>query len=193
MLNLILFGPPGAGKGTQAALIVETYGLVHLSTGELLRCEIEAETVLGIEAKKLIDKGELVPDKVVIEIIGEKLDADSDAKGFVFDGFPRTVAQAEELDKLLKNRNMTISGMLSLEVDEQELINRLLKRGESSGRADDQDEKVIRNRIEVYNKKTAPLIHYYNRQKKYHGIDGMGTVEEISVRLKKTIEKMSEK
>ncbi|MCL1821202.1 MAG: adenylate kinase [Prolixibacteraceae bacterium] len=190
MKNLILFGPPGAGKGTQAKLVAEIYDLAHLSTGDLLRHEIALKTPLGMEAKELIDKGELVPDEMVIKIIDEKLDTTSHAKGFIFDGFPRTVKQAEELDALLETKNMAVSGMLSLEVNERELIDRLLKRGESSGRADDQDEEIIRNRIDVYNRETALLIDYYSKQGKHYGVDGVGSIEDIYARLKQTIDKL---
>src|SRR5690606_19692093 len=151
----------------------------HLSTGDLLRSEIATGTKLGLEAKAFMDKGELVPDAVVIGMIKSKLEANEDAKGFIFDGFPRTVEQAKALDELLNANGTPISGMLSLEVEKQELINRLLSRGESSGRADDQDQSIIENRINVYNEKTSPLIEYYKKQGKHFGIDGMGTIEEI--------------
>jgi adenylate kinase len=174
MLNLILFGPPGAGKGTQAEFLTESYQLIHLSTGDLLRSEIAGRTQLGMEAKAYMEKGELVPDSVVIGMIKSKLDANKTAKGFIFDGFPRTVEQANELDKLLNENNIPISGMLSLEVEREELINRLMGRGLVSGRPDDQDQSVIENRINVYSQKTALLISYYNAQGKHFGINGMG-------------------
>ncbi|MCG6186117.1 adenylate kinase [Maribellus maritimus] len=189
MLNLVLFGPPGAGKGTQAEFLINSFGLNHLSTGDLLRSEIAAGTELGLEAKSYMDKGELVPDEVVIGMIKSKLESNKDAKGFIFDGFPRTVEQAKALDKLLKENDTPISGMLSLEVEKQELINRLLSRGKVSGRADDQDQSVIENRINVYNKKTLPLIEYYKPQGKHFGINGMGTIEEIAGRLKEVVGK----
>ncbi len=187
MLNLVLFGPPGAGKGTQAEFLVVSFELIHLSTGDLLRHEIATSTPLGIEAKGYMDKGELVPDSVVIGMIKHKLEENPEAKGFIFDGFPRTVAQAEALDVLLNENGTPISGMLSLEVEKQELVARLLNRGKTSGRADDQDQSVIENRINVYNEKTLPLKNYYAAQSKHFGIDGMGTIDEIAVRLKETV------
>jgi adenylate kinase len=192
MLNLVLFGPPGAGKGTQAEYLINNYQLIHLSTGDLLRSEIAASTELGLEAKAYMDKGELVPDEVVIGMIKSKLENNLGAKGFIFDGFPRTVKQAEALDNLLNNNKTPISGMLSLEVGLQELIDRLMKRGQISGRADDQDLGIIRNRIDVYFQKTCPLIDYYSNQNKYHSIDGMGTIEEIAGRLRQTVSDLSQ-
>ncbi len=190
MLNLVLFGPPGAGKGTQAEFLVKSYMLIHVSTGDLLRSELAAETDLGLEAKKYMDKGELVPDEVVIGMIKNKIDAAGDVKGFIFDGFPRTVEQAKALDSVLNKNGTPVSGMLSLEVEKQELINRLLKRGTLAGRADDQDQSVIENRITVYNEKTAPLIEYYKKQGKHFGVNGMGTIEEIAGRLKAVVDKL---
>lgn len=190
MLNLVLFGPPGAGKGTQAEFLVESFGLDHLSTGDLLRNEIAAGTQLGLEANRFMEKGELVSDAVVIGIIESKLKSNSKTKGFIFDGFPRTVDQAIALDKLLNDNGTPISGMLSLEVDKQELIDRLMFRGLSSGRADDQDRSIIENRINVYNEKTLPLIEYYKPQGKHFGINGMGSIEDIADRLKAVIAKL---
>ncbi|HOI49107.1 MAG TPA: adenylate kinase [Prolixibacteraceae bacterium] len=191
MLNIVLFGPPGAGKGTQAEFLIENYQLIHLSTGELLRKEIADETPLGLEAKKFIDKGELVPDSLVIGMIKNKLEAHRKANGFVFDGFPRTVEQAEALDRLLEENKTPISGMLSLEVEREELIGRLLGRGKISGRSDDQDQAIIENRISVYAQKTEPLVAYYGAQNKHFGIDGMGTIEEVASRLREAVEKLT--
>ncbi len=188
MLNIVLFGPPGAGKGTQAEFLVKTFELIHLSTGDLLRRRIAKGTPLGLEAKNFMDKGELVPDKIVVGMIERKLEENSNTKGFVFDGFPRTVNQAEALDKMLLKHGKSVSGMLSLEVDKQELIDRLLSRGKDSGRADDRNQSVIENRIDVYNEKTLPLIQYYKLQNKYFGINGMGSVEDIAGRLKSVVE-----
>jgi adenylate kinase len=179
MLNLVLFGPPGAGKGTQSHKLIEKYGLIHLSTGDLLRSEIAQGTELGLEAKKLMDHGMLVPDEVVIGMISHKLDADKDAKGFIFDGFPRTVAQAEALDELLNSKNVSISSMVALEVDDQELERRLLLRGRDSGRADDANPEVIRKRIKEYNDKTAPVAEFYKNQNKFTSVNGIGSKEEI--------------
>ncbi|HKJ41028.1 MAG TPA: adenylate kinase [Sunxiuqinia sp.] len=190
MLNLILFGPPGAGKGTQAEFLINTYELVHLSTGDLLRREIAAKTELGKEAKKYIDKGELVPDVLVIDMIKIKLEDNHQPHGFIFDGFPRTVAQAEALDELLITHNTEISGMLSLEVEKEELISRLLNRGKTSGRSDDQNKAIIENRIVVYHQKTAPIKEYYKTQNKHYVINGMGTIDEITNRLKETIDSL---
>jgi adenylate kinase len=183
MLNLVLFGPPGAGKGTQSEKLIEKYQLVHLSTGDILRSEIAAGTALGMEAKKLMDQGILVPDEVVIGMIESKVDNNKDAKGFIFDGFPRTTAQAEALDKMLMRKGTSITAMLSLEVPKVELVKRLLNRGKDSGRADDQNETVIEKRIDEYNNKTAPLKNYYAAQKKFRGIEGVGAIEEIFLRL----------
>jgi len=179
MLNLVLFGPPGAGKGTQSQKLIEKYGLIHLSTGDILRSEITQGTKLGLEAKKLMDQGILVPDEVVIGMISHKLDANIHAKGFIFDGFPRTVAQAEALDKLLESKNAPICVMVALEVDDAELQKRLLLRGKDSGRPDDANEEVIRKRIQEYKDKTAPVANFYKKQNKFISINGIGTLEEI--------------
>lgn len=179
MLNIVLFGPPGAGKGTQSENLINKYGLVHLSTGDILRGEIARGTDLGRKAKEIMSRGELVSDEIVIGMIESKLDENSSAKGFIFDGFPRTAAQAVALDDLLQKKGTGISGMLALEVENEELVKRLLIRGEASGRPDDKDETVIRNRIRVYNNETLPLKNYYNEQGKFHSIQGIGTIDEI--------------
>lgn len=186
-LNLVLFGPPGAGKGTQSEFLLKKYGLVHLSTGDLLRAEIKEETPLGLEAKEIMARGELVSDHIVIGMIRNKIEANHEAAGFIFDGFPRTRAQAEALDAMLNEKSEPITAMLALEVPDAELVKRLLKRGESSGRADDRDENVIRNRINEYNAKTAPLKDYYGGQGKYKGIQGVGSIEDITERLVEAI------
>lgn len=186
MLNIVLFGPPGAGKGTQSARLTSHYQLVHLSTGDILRSEIAAGTPLGLEAKKLMDEGRLVPDEVVIGMIRSKLESNRDAKGFIFDGFPRTIAQAEALDRLLEELGTSISVMLALEVDEEELTKRLLLRGQESGRSDD-NEEVIRKRINEYNSKTLPLADYYRTRGKYKGIQGVGNIEDIFRQLQEAI------
>lgn len=190
MLNIVLFGPPGAGKGTQSEKLIEKYHLVHLSTGDILRAEIANQTQLGLEAKKFMDQGQLVPDEVVIGMIGVKLDQNKEARGFIFDGFPRTTAQAGALDKLLTGKGTSISGMLALEVEKQELVKRLLNRGKDSGRADDQNEEIIENRIAEYNKKTAPVIDYYAAQSKFHSIKGIGEIDEIFNSLCNAIDKL---
>lgn len=190
MLNIVLFGPPGAGKGTQAEYLKKNFELIHLSTGDLLRSQIAAETELGLEAKKNMDKGELVPDAVVIGMIGSILKESKDANGFIFDGFPRTVAQAEALDQLLNNNEIPVSGMLALEVEKQELINRLLERGKTSGRSDDTDVSIIENRINIYNEKTAPLMKYYEAQSKFYPVDGMGSIDDIAGRLNVIVEQL---
>lgn len=179
MLNLILFGPPGSGKGTQSEKLIAKYGLKHLSTGDLLRSEIARQTPLGLEAKCIMDKGQLVPDAVVIGMISSALESNPDAKGFLFDGFPRTSAQAEALDKLLELKGTSISKMLAMEVGEEELVSRLLKRGETSGRSDDTNENVIRARIAEYHNKTAAVADYYNKFDKVVSVKGEGSVESI--------------
>ncbi len=193
MLNLVLFGPPGAGKGTQAHFLAQSFNLVHLSTGDLLRNEIAANTDLGKLADALISKGELVPDSVVISMIEERLKKPRSTVGFLFDGFPRTVLQAQALDKLLMKHHSKVSVMLCLMVDKKELIDRIYKRGLTSGRADDIDLATIEHRIDVYNDKTAPLISYYESQQKYYPIQGMGTIEEIAENLKHTIQSIQKK
>ncbi len=179
MLNLVLFGPPGAGKGTQSENIINKYGLVHLSTGDILRSEIARGTDLGRKAKSIMDRGDLVSDDIVIGMIDSKLDSNPNAKGFIFDGFPRTTGQAIALDDLLQKKGTGISAMIALEVTDEELTSRLLKRGESSGREDDKNESIIRNRINEYNLKTSPLKNYYSEQGKFHSIHGIGSVEQI--------------
>lgn len=191
MLNLILFGPPGCGKGTQAQNLIKTYNLLHLSTGDLLRSEIKESTPLGLEAKKYIDKGELVPDEVVIGMISGKIDEYAGkVKGFIFDGFPRTKAQAEALDKLLKFKNTAISMVLSLEVPEEEVVARILNRGKTSGRSDDNDPDIIRNRFNVYLKETTAVADHYAQSGKFTAVDGLGTIEEVFGRLKEVVDKI---
>ena len=187
MLNIVLFGAPGAGKGTQAVMLAEKHELVHLSTGDILRMEIAAGTELGKQAQGFTVKGELVPDELIIDIIRSQIEQNTGVKGFIFDGFPRTTAQAEALDQMLAEKDMEITSMIALEVENEELVNRLTKRGASSGRADDQSMDVIRNRIDVYHQKTKPLIAYYQAREKYHPIDGIGEIGEIFERLCKHV------
>jgi len=189
MFNLILFGPPGSGKGTQSEKLVEKYGLVHLSTGNLLREEIANKTPLGMEAKNFMDKGQLVPDEVVIGMIDNSLDHHKDAIGFLFDGFPRTVAQAEALDKLLDLKTNAISLVLALEVSEDELVKRLLNRGKTSGRSDDTNEAVIRKRFAVYSQETEPVAVHYKKDKKFQSIKGEGSVDDIFNAVSAAIDK----
>ncbi|WP_139924215.1 adenylate kinase [Hymenobacter sp. DG01] len=179
MLNLVLFGPPGAGKGTQSQKLIARYNLVHLSTGDLLRAQITQGTELGLRAKKLMDEGLLVPDEVVIGMIDSALKANKQAAGFIFDGFPRTVPQAESLDQLLAQHDTGVSCMVALEVDEEELVKRLLERGKTSGRPDDQNEEKIRKRVTVYNTETAQVAGYYAGQQKFHSLNGIGAIEDI--------------
>lgn len=188
MLNLVLFGPPGAGKGTQSQNLIDHYQLIHLSTGDLLRSEIIQGTTLGMEAKKLMDQGILVPDEVVIGMISNRLDSNKDAKGFIFDGFPRTVAQAEALDNLLASKQSAITGMIALEVSDDELERRLLLRGKESGRPDDANPEVIRKRIVEYNNKTAPVANFYKTQTKFYSIPGVGQIDEIFASLRQVID-----
>jgi len=189
MFNLILFGPPGSGKGTQSDKLVAKYGLVHLSTGNLLREEIATKTPLGLQAMRFMDKGQLVPDEVVIGMVDSYFDKHKDARGFLFDGFPRTVAQAKALDKLLELKKTGISKVLILDVDEEELLKRLILRGKTSGRSDDADENILRSRQAVYKKETLPVAAYYSKAKKVTNVDGMGGVDEIFERLCSQIDK----
>lgn len=188
MMNIVLFGPPGAGKGTQSEKLIETFQLVHLSTGDILRNEIASKTEAGLEAKKLMDQGILVPDHVVIKMIEDKIDANKNSNGFIFDGFPRTTAQASALDEMLLRKGSSINMMLALEVKDEELIKRLLNRGKESGRPDDQNEVVIGRRIGEYNAKTAPLKEYYMAQEKFYSINGIGSIDDIFERLCHVIE-----
>lgn len=190
MTNIVLFGPPGAGKGTQAEFLKEKYDLVHISTGDVFRYNIKNETALGMLAKSYMDKGELVPDQVTIDMLNAEVEKNTDAKGFIFDGFPRTDAQAKALDELMNDKDSQINAMIALEVDDEVLVKRLLERGKTSGRTDDADEKIIRNRITEYYKKTAILKDYYSAQDKYFGVDGMGSIEEITERLSKVIDEL---
>lgn len=193
MFNLILFGPPGSGKGTQSEKLVDKYGLVHLSTGNLLREEISQKTPLGLEAKSFMDKGQLVPDEVVIGMVDSYFDKHKDAKGFLFDGFPRTVAQAIALDKLLELKKTGIAAVLALEVGQEELVKRLLNRGKTSGRSDDSDEDVIRKRFAVYSAETTPVADHYKKNRKFQSIKGEGSVNEIFDSLSDAIEKKMKK
>ena len=187
MLNIVLFGPPGAGKGTQSEKLISEFKLVHLSTGDILRNEIANKTQTGLEAKKIMDQGILVSDELVIRMIEDRIDANRNANGFIFDGFPRTTAQAKALDQMLARKDSSITMMLALDVDDMELQKRLLNRGKESGRPDDQDENVIARRINEYNTKTAPLKEYYSNQNKFYSIDGIGSIDDIFRRLFDTI------
>ena len=189
MFNLVLFGPPGSGKGTQSEKLIEKYGLVHLSTGDLLRKERRLKTPLGIEAQQFIDKGQLVPDEVVIGMISSALDEYAGANGFLFDGFPRTVAQAEALDKLVELKGSDISLVLFLEVNDEELIRRLAHRGKTSERSDDADEAIQRKRQEVYKNETLPVAAYYSKLKKVVNVNGLGEIDDVFSRLSAQIDK----
>lgn len=183
MINIVLFGKPGAGKGTQAEFLKSKYQLFHISTGDLFRHHISNKTDLGMLAQSYMNKGDLVPDQVTIDMLKEAVDQNTEAKGFIFDGFPRTTQQAEALDEFLSEKSMGISATLALEADDDILIDRLIKRGKTSGRADDQDEEKIRNRFDEYNNKTAPLRAFYEAQGKFHSVNGIGEIEEITQRL----------
>ena len=188
MINLVLFGKPGAGKGTQADILKKHYELFHISTGDLFRYHIQGSTDLGILAKSYMDKGDLVPDKVTIDMLEETVTQNSNVKGFIFDGFPRTTGQAEALDAFLTNKSMSITATIALEANDKILTERLINRGKTSGRVDDQDENKIRNRFEEYNNKTAPLKSFYSTQGKLYSVNGIGSVEEITQRLTRLID-----
>ncbi len=190
MTNIVLFGPPGAGKGTQANFLKEKYNLVHISTGDVFRYNIKNETALGMLAKSFMDKGELVPDQVTIDMLAAEVEKNAQAKGFIFDGFPRTHAQAQALDKLMDSKDSQINAMIALEVDDDILVNRLLTRGKTSGRPDDANESIIRNRINEYYNKTAILKEYYSAQDKYFGVDGVGSIDSITLRLSSVIDNL---
>jgi adenylate kinase len=185
-----LFGPPGAGKGTQSQKLIDKYNLTHLSTGDLLRSQIADKTELGLKAQAFMNKGELVPDAVVIGMIDDKIKSEKSSAGFIFDGFPRTVAQAEALDKMLTDNKTAISGMIALEVDEVELTTRILLRGQTSGRADDQDETLVKKRVSEYNSKTKPVADFYASQNKFVSINGIGEIEEIFANICKAADKL---
>jgi adenylate kinase len=191
MINIVLFGKPGAGKGTQAGFLKEKYNLKHISTGDVFRFNIQNNTKLGALAKSYMDKGDLVPDEVTINMLKDEVEKNPDASGFIFDGFPRTTAQAEALDNFLETKDMKIHATIALEANDEVLIQRLLERGKSSGRTDDQDEEKIRNRFDEYNQKTAPLKDFYTSQDKFHSVNGIGSIEEITSRLSEVIDQLS--
>lgn len=188
MINIVLFGKPGAGKGTQAEFLKEKYNLTHISTGDVFRYNLKNNTPLGEEARSYMDKGDLVPDELTIKMLQDEVEKHPDTKGFLFDGFPRTTAQAEALDTFLKSKGWEVAGTVALEADDDILVQRLLERGKTSGRPDDQDEEKIRNRYQEYNEKTAPLIDYYTAQGKFHPVNGIGEISEITKRLTAVID-----
>jgi adenylate kinase len=190
MINIVLFGKPGAGKGTQAEFLKEKYNLTHLSTGDIFRYNIKNETELGKLAKTFMDKGDLVPDEVTIKMLESEVDKNTHSAGFLFDGFPRTLAQAAALDVFLQSKNQKITATIALEADDEILIKRLLERGKTSGRPDDQDEEKIRNRYQEYNEKTAPLMQFYKTQNKFHAVNGIGTIQAITESLSKVIDNL---
>ncbi len=187
MINIILFGPPGSGKGTQAVQLAEKFELEHISTGDLFRYELGNNTPLGQKARTYMDKGELVPDQVTVAMLKNRMDKSPDANGFIFDGFPRTIPQAEALDALLDSMSTSISRLIALDVDDDEIVHRLLERGKMSGRADDASEEVIRNRIAVYNAETAPVYNYYHTRGLAQKISGIGEITEIHRRLSQVV------
>ena len=189
MLNIVIFGAPGSGKGTQSERIVEKYGINHISTGDVLRAEIKNGTELGKTAKGYIDQGQLIPDELMIDILASVFDSFKDSKGVIFDGFPRTIAQAEALKKMLSERGQDVSVMVDLDVPEEELMVRLIKRGKDSGRADD-NEETIKKRLHVYHSQTAPLIDWYKNEKKYQHINGLGTMEGIFAEICEAVDKL---
>lgn len=190
MKNIVLFGPPGAGKGTQAEVLKEKYNLVHISTGDVFRYNMKNDTELGLLAKSYIDNGNLVPDEVTINMLEAEVEKNSQAQGFIFDGFPRTESQAEALDAFLAKKEAGINAMIALEVEEDVLVTRLLERGKISGRADDQDESKIRNRFNEYNTKTAIVKDYYDKQDKYYGVNGVGSIESITTLISEVVDKL---
>jgi adenylate kinase len=189
MLNVIIFGAPGSGKGTQSELIISKYGLYHISTGDILRQEIKKQTELGAIAEEYIKTGQLVPDELIIKILAGVLDANPEAKGYIFDGFPRTIAQGEALDKLLREKNTSIIAVLNLIVDEKELLTRLIKRGEEFGRTDD-DPIVIQNRLEVYRNQTEPLKEYYKKKGKLFNIKGKSSIQDVFEQIVEVLDRL---
>ncbi|HUH52153.1 MAG TPA: adenylate kinase [Flavobacterium sp.] len=193
MINIVLFGKPGAGKGTQAEFLKEKYNLVHISTGDVFRYNLKNNTELGQQAKEYMDKGDLVPDQLTIKMLQDEVEKNLDATGFLFDGFPRTIAQAEALEKFLATKNWKITATIALAANDDVLVQRILERGKSSGRPDDQDEKKIRNRYDEYNQKTAPLINYYTQKDLFYSVDGIGSIEEVTRRLSAVIDDFIDK
>lgn len=190
MINIVLFGKPGAGKGTQAEFLKTKYNLTHISTGDVFRYNLKNETALGKEARAYMDNGELVPDALTIKMLQDEVENHPDTKGFLFDGFPRTIAQADALDEFLRSKGWEVTATIALEADDEVLVKRLLERGKTSGRPDDQDEEKIRNRYQEYNEKTAPLITYYQNQDKFYAVNGIGSITEITGRLSQVIDKL---
>ncbi len=188
MINIVLFGKPGAGKGTQAEFLKDKYNLTHISTGDVFRYNLKNDTELGKLARKYMDSGDLVPDELTIDMLKNEVEKHLDTKGFLFDGFPRTLNQAEALDRFLATKNWEVTATVALEADDEILIQRLLERGKTSGRVDDQDEEKIRNRYVEYNEKTAPLIAFYKEQNKFYPVNGIGTIAEVTERLSKVLD-----
>lgn len=190
MIAIVLFGKPGAGKGTQAEFLKTKYNLVHISTGDVFRYNLKNDTALGQQAKVYMDKGELVPDSLTIDMLAAEVTKNLDSAGFLFDGFPRTIAQAEALDVLLQEKNIQFVGTIGIDANDDVLVERILERGKTSGRVDDQDETKIRNRYAEYNQKTAPLIEFYSKQGKYSAVDGIGAIDEVTARLNAVIDEL---
>ena len=193
MINIVLFGKPGAGKGTQAEFLKVKYNLTHLSTGDIFRFNLKNDTELGKQARAFMDAGDLVPDELTIKMLQDEVEKNMDSKGFLFDGFPRTIPQADALDAFLATKNWDVTATIALEANDEILIQRLLERGKTSGRIDDQDEDKIRNRYQEYNEKTAPLMEYYKTQNKFHAVNGIGSIAEITERLSSVIDALEEK
>ena len=190
MINIVLFGKPGAGKGTQAEFLKDKYNLTHISTGDVFRFNLKNDTDLGKQARTFMDNGDLVPDELTIKMLQDEVERHPETKGFLFDGFPRTLAQAKALDAFLATKNWEVTATIALEAEDEILIQRLLERGKTSGRVDDQDEEKIRNRYQEYNEKTAPLMEYYNNQNKFYPVNGIGSIAEITERLSTVIESL---